>query len=107
MAREDLMKALMQSAAQSQQPAAAQPAGGDALSQVVGGLMGAATQGGGGGALGQVLGGLLGGGQTGGNQGDQVLGALEQIIGGQPGTGQALNPNMGALNMNAGDPVMM
>ena len=115
MAMEDLMKALMQGASGSPQ----QPAGGDALSQVLGGLMGGGQQGGavpqqsgGGDALSQVLGGLLGGGQQGGAEpAGQMLGALEQIIGGQPGTGQALSMNQGSAmnmgNMGMNDPVMM
>ena len=115
MAMEDLMKALMQGASGSPQ----QSAGGDALSQVLGGLMGGGQQGGGvqqqsggGDVLSQVLGGLMGGGQQGGGApAGQMLGALEQIIGGQPGTGQALNMNQGAaMNMGStgmNDPVMM
>jgi len=86
MAMEDLMKALMQGAS----AAAQQPGAADALSQVVGGLMG--------------------GQQGGGAAAGQMLGALEQIIGGQPGSGQ-LSPNQGAAmnmgSMNMNDPVMM
>ena len=88
MAMEDLMKALMQGAS----AAAQQPGTADALSQVLGGLMG-------------------GGQQSGGAAGGQMLGALEQIIGGQPGSGQALNMNQGtAMNMggmNMNDPIML
>ena len=87
MAMEDLMKALMQGA--SGAPQQQQSGGGDALSQMLGGLMGGGQQGGGAPAV-------------------QMLGALEQIIGGQPGTGQALSPNTGAaMNMNVNDPLMM
>ena len=118
MAMEDLMKVLMQSAAQSQQGGAQQSGGADMLGQVLGGLMGGGQQGGAqpsGGAdmLGQVLGGLMGGGQQtampqqSGNSGDMLLGALQQIIGGQPGTGQPLPLNQGNFNMNASSPVMM
>ncbi len=115
MTMENLMKALMESATQSQQGAPQQAAGGDALSQVIGGLMGgqqAAPQQAGGDALSQVLGGLLGGGmQQGGlqpgGQGDQMLGVLEQIIGGRPGMGQSMAVNQsGGLNVSMNDPVM-
>ncbi len=113
MTMENLMKALMESAGQPQQNAQPQGAGGDVLSEVLGGLMGGGQQGtqqqGGGDMLSGVLGGLLGGG-TGGNSGDQMLGALEQIIGGRPGTGQPLNVNQGAAmnmgGMGMNDPVM-
>ena len=114
MAMEDIMKALMQGASGAPQ----QSGGGDALSQVLGGLMGgqqgggASQQSAGGDALSQVLGGLMGGGQQGGGSPTgQMLGALENIIGGQPGTGQALNMNQGAAmnmgSMGMNDPVMM
>jgi hypothetical protein len=112
MSMENLMKALMESAAPTQQQAPQQQAGGgDVLSEVLGGLMGgaqqSASQQGGGDMLSGVLGGLLGGGQ-GGNSGDQMLGALEQIIGGRPGQGQTLGVNQGAMNMGGmNDPVMM
>jgi hypothetical protein len=115
MGMENLMKALMESAMasqqQQQQPAAPQ-GGGDALSQVLGGLLGGAQQPaapqGGGDLLSGVLGGLLGGGAPqGGNSGDAMLGALEQIIGGQPGTGQTLGLSQApAMSMGAGDPIM-
>jgi hypothetical protein len=54
----------------------------------------------------------MGGGQQGGGApAVQMLGALEQIIGGQPGTGQPLNPNQGAAmnmgSMGMNDPIMM
>ncbi len=159
MTMENLMKVLMDSAMQSQQqtqrPQAAQPqagsdalsqviggllggqqsapqqpAGGDMLGQLVGGLLGGAPQGGvqqqapaqqsgGGDMLGQLVGGLLGGGAqqaggyqqsyqpTAGNSGDMLLGALESIVGGQPGTGQALSMNQGNFNLGASSPVMM
>ncbi len=113
-----------------QQAPAQQSAGGDMLGQLVGGLLGGAAQGGvqqqapaqqsaGGDMLGQLVGGLLGGGaqQAGGyqqsyqpaagNSGDMLLGALESIIGGQPGTGQALSMNQGSFNMGTSSPVMM
>ncbi len=117
MGMENLMKALMQSAAQSQGQAPQQPVGGDLLSGVLGGLMGGGQQTmpqqGGGDLLSGVLGGLMGGGQQGGNQGDQMLGALEQIIGGQPGQGQQLglsqmaSGNMGMMGgMGMNDPMM-
>ena len=149
MSMEDLMKALMQSAAQSQQPTTPQQsAGGDALSQVLGGLMGGGQQAapqqqsggdllsgvlgglmggaqqaapqqqsGGGDLLSGVLGSLMGGGQQqvggspqGGGGGDQMLGMLEQIIGGTPGSGQ-FNMNQGAIMnqgiMGASNPIMM
>jgi hypothetical protein len=92
----------------AQQGGAQQSGGGDMMSEVLGGLLGGAQQSGGqqgGGALSQVLGGLLGGAQQSGTpqsggQGDLVLGALEQIIGGQPGAGQPMSMNQsGAMNM--------
>jgi hypothetical protein len=111
MSMEDIMKALMQSAAGAQQQ---QPAGGgDAMSQVLGGLMGAAQQGaasqGGAGQdlLGQAIGGLLGGSQQGGAGVSQLLGGLQQVIGGTPGTGQALPLGGGNMSMGANDPIMM
>ncbi len=132
MAMEDLMKVLMQSATQGQQGGSQQGAGADALSQVIGGMMGGGQQSGGGDAMSQLLGGLMGGGQQGGGgaamgqllgglmgggqqgtpqqpagSGDMLLGALQQIIGGQPGTGQALPLNQGNFNMNASGPLML
>ena len=159
MTMENLMKVLMESAAQSQQapqqyaqqqpqagvdPLAGvlgsllggqqggnqqQSAGGDMLGQVLGGLLGGQQQpqqtqmpqqSAGGDMLGQLVGGLLGGGmqqqQAGGyqqnyqpsnNSGDMLLGALESIIGGQPGSGQGLAMNQGNFNMGASSPVMM
>lgn len=86
MSMEDILKALMQTSGSQQQPQ--QSAGsGDAMSQVLGGLLGGSQQSGGGGdALSQVIGGLLGGGQQGGgNPATQLLGGLEQIIGAQTG----------------------
>jgi len=116
MTMENLMKALMQSAMQGQQNQQSQaPQGGaDLLSGVLGGLMGggqqaAPNQMGGADMLSGVLGGLMGGAQGGGS-GDQMLGALEQIIGGQPGQGQQLGLNQGAAmnmgGMGMNDPVM-
>src|SRR5574340_582860 len=106
MAMEDILKALMQSAA-TQQPQQ-QPAGGDAMSQMLGGLLGGQTQSSGTGDLvGQVIGGLLGGQQnTGGAGVGSLLGGLTQIIGGTPGTGQQLplGGNTGSLGSN--DPIM-
>ena len=103
-----------------------QQAGGDMLGQLVGGLLGGQQQApqqqqpAGGDMLGQLVGGLLGGAQqqagghqhsyqpAAGNSGDMLLGALESIIGGQPGTGQALPMmNQGNMNMGASSPVMM
>jgi hypothetical protein len=69
MTLDNLMKGLMQSANQPQ----GQAEGSDPLSQ--------------------ALGGLTGGGSPGNNQGDQMLGALEGIIGGRPGTGKPLPRN--------------
>jgi hypothetical protein len=132
MSMENLMKALMESAAQSQQQAPHPQAGGDMLSEVLGGLMGGgqqAPQQTGGDMLSGVLGGLMGGAQQaapqqsgdlvsgilgslmggpqGGNHGDNMLGALEQIIGGQPGQGQTLGINQGAaMNMGMNNPAM-
>lgn len=113
MSMQDIMKALMQSAgSQGQQQQAA--GGGDAMSQVLGGLMQAAQQGsgaqagGGGDMLAQAIGGLLGGGQQGAGGGvGQLLGGLQQVIGGVPGTGQQLPMGGNAMNIAASDPIMM
>ncbi|HET6847036.1 MAG TPA: hypothetical protein VFH29_09390, partial [Anaerolineales bacterium] len=99
MAMEDILNALMQSASPQQQN---QQAGGgaDAMSQALGGLLGGSQQGGGSDALSQVLGGLLGGSQQGGGSpASQILGGLEQIIGGASGTA--------APAANSGDPLMV
>ncbi len=86
MSMEDILQALMQSATNQQQPQQPTSGGADAMSQVIGGLLGGSQQGGGGDALSQVLGGLLGGGQqSGASPASQVLGGLEQIIGAQAG----------------------
>ncbi len=111
MGMENIMKALMQSAAQSQgQGTPQQQGGGDLLSGVLGGLMGggqpAMPQQGDADMLSGALGSLMGGGAQGGSQGDMMLGALEQIIGGRPGQGQQLglsqaaSANMGSMGMN-------
>jgi hypothetical protein len=117
MSMEDIMKALMQSTSgQGQQQQASQ--GSDALSQVLGGLLGGAQgaggqqAGGAGSMLSQALGGLLGGGQqaqqSAGAAGvGQLLGGLQQIIGGTPGTGQQLPMGGGNVSMGASSPVMM
>jgi len=76
----NLMNALMQPASGSQQGS-----GTDMLSQVVGGLMG--------------------GSQQGGAPVNQLLGGLEQIIGGNPSSGQALPLNQGSA-MDANNPIM-
>ena len=107
MAMEDIMKALMQSAGGAQQTS-----GGDAMSQVLGGLLGGGQQGGagaGGDMLSQAIGGLLGGGQQGAGGGaavGQLLNGLQQVIGGTPGSGQ-LPMGGGNVNMGANDPIMM
>lgn len=101
MSMEDIMKALMQTSGGAQQSGG----GADALSQAIGGLMGGAQQGGGGG-LGSLLGGLLGGGQQGGGAAaGQLLNGLQQVIGGQPGSGNL--PVGGGTMPAAGDPIMM
>ncbi len=103
MSMEDIMKALMQTSTGTQQPAGG-GAGADLLSQAIGGALG--SSGGGGGGLGGLLSGLLGGGQQqAGTPATQMLGGLEQIIGGTPGSGQ-LSMNTGGLNMNANNPLM-
>jgi hypothetical protein len=109
MSMQDIMQALMQSSSGT----AGQSSGGaDALSQVVGGLLGGGQQGGAsqgaGGMLSQMLGGLLGGGQQSSSAGGvgQLLGGLQQIIGGTPGTGQQLPLGGGNMSMGAGDPIM-
>lgn len=120
MGMENVMKALMQSAMESQSPAAPQQSsGGGMLGQLVGGILGggqqaaAPQQSAGGDMLSQALGGILGGGAQGANQGDQMLGMLEQVIGGRPGSGQlGMNQgaaaNMGGMGgMGMNNPVMM
>lgn len=128
MSMEDIMKALMQSSSGAPQQAGG--SGADAMSQMLGGLLGGGQQGGAsadmltqalgglaggsqqGGATGdlvsQVIGGLLGGGQQGGGAAGagQLLGGLQQIIGGTPGTSQPLPMGGGNVNLGAGDPVM-
>jgi hypothetical protein len=116
MSMQDIMQALMQSTAGSGQQQQSS-AGSDALSGVLGSLLGGAQQGGtqqggGGDMLSQALGGLLGGGQStqqsGGAGGvGQLLGGLQQIIGGTPGTGQQLPMGGGNVGMGASSPVMM
>lgn len=137
MSMEDILKALMQStSAPTQQSSSGSDAmsqvlggllggaqqgntqqtggGGDMLSQALGGLLGGSQQGtsqqggGGGDMLSQALGGLLGGGQQSGGAGGigQLLGGLQQIIGGTPGTGQQLPLGGGGLNTGASDPIM-
>lgn len=90
MSMEDILKALMQTSG-AQAPQQQQSGGGDAMSQVLGGLLGGSQQSGGGGdALSQVLGGLLGGSQqTGASPASQMLGGLQQIIGAQSGAAPA------------------
>jgi hypothetical protein len=129
MSMEDIMKALMQSAAAPQPQQ--QSGGGDAMSQMLGGLMGGSQQGsaggdmlsqalggmmgggqqsgGGGDMISQVIGGLLGGGQQGSSAGGigQLMGGLQQIIGGAPGTGQPLPTGGGNVNLGSNDPLMM
>jgi hypothetical protein len=108
---EDIMKALMQSTAGSAQQTSG---GSDALSQVLGGLLGGGQQGGtaqssgGGDMLTQVIGGLLGGGQQAGGAAGagQLLGGLQQIIGGTPGTGQPLPLGGGNMIMGLLQPVV-
>ena len=83
MSMEDLFKSLAQTAVQ----AAGSPAGQTAISQLAGNL--------------------LGGNQSGaqGGQAGQMLGVLEQVIGGTPGSG---NFNQGGnMNLAASDPVML
>jgi len=93
MTMQDILKALMQSSGSQQQPQQS-GASGDAMSQVLGGLLGGGQQSGGGDALSQVIGGLLGGGQQGGSApASQLLGGLEQIIGAQSGATAGTAPS--------------
>ena len=91
MAMEDIMKALMQSTSGAPQQSSG---GSDALSQVLGGLLGGgqqsgAPQGGAGGdMLSQAIGGLMGGGQQGGAAQAGGGDMLSQAIGGLLGGGQ-------------------
>ncbi len=101
MSMEDIMKALMQTPTGTQQSTGG-AAGADVLSQAIGGALGSS----GGGGLGGLLSGLLGGGQQqSGTPATQMLGGLEQIIGGTPGSGQ-LPMNTGSLGMGANTPLM-
>jgi hypothetical protein len=105
MSMEDIMKALMQTSTGTQSTGSV---GGDMLSQAIGGALGSTQQSGGGGGLGGLLSGLLGGGtqqQQSAQPATQMLGALEQIIGGTPGSGQ-LGMNQGAVGMGANSPIM-
>jgi hypothetical protein len=104
---EDVMKALMESASAKQKPQQT-AGGGDALSQMLGGMLGGQQQSGmGGGMLGQALGGLLGTQQSGSGAGTgALLGGLQQIIGGTPGTGQQLPMGGGGMGMTASNPMM-
>ena len=58
--------------------------------------------------LSQAIGGLLGGGQQAGGAAGigQLLGGLQQIIGGTPGTGQQLPLGGGNTSMGSSDPIM-
>ena len=89
MSMEDIMKALMQSTSGAPQQSSG---GSDALSQVLGGLLGGGQQSGapegGAGGIGQLLGGL------------------QQIIGGAPGAGQQLPLGGGNTSMGSNDPIM-
>ena len=105
MSMEDIMKALMQTSTGTQQSTGG-GAGADLLSQAIGGALGSTPQSGGGGGLGSLLGGLLGGGQQQSNTpATQMLGALQQIIGGPTGSGQ-VGMNQGTLGTSASDPIM-
>jgi hypothetical protein len=96
MTMQDIMGALLQSSGGQQS------GGADALGQAAAGALGSSMQSGGG--LGGLLGGLFGGGSQ--NAQTQMLGALEQIIGGKPGTGN-VGMNQGtAASLGAGDPMM-
>lgn len=85
MSMEDLFKSLAQTAVQ----AAGSPAGQSAISQLAGNLLG-----------GNQTGAQQGGGQTG-----QMLGMLEQVIGGTPGSGNLTQG--GGTMLAANDPVML
>jgi hypothetical protein len=111
MAMEDILKALMQSAA-AQPSSQSQPSGGsgDAMAQMLGGMLGGQGQGaaGGGDLVAQAIGGLLGGQQSSGGAGTgALLGGLQQILGGTPGTGQQLPLGGGSASLGANDPIMM
>lgn len=85
MSMEDLFKSLAQTAVQ----AAGSPAGQSAISQLAGNLLG-----------GNQTGTQQGGGQTG-----QMLGMLEQVIGGTPGSGNLTQG--GGTMLAANDPIML
>ena len=106
MSMEDIMKALMQSSTGTQQQSGG--AGADMLSQAIGGALGSTQTGGGGGGLGGLLGSLLGGGQQqqSNTPATQLLGGLEQIIGGTPGSDQ-LGKDQGSANLDSNSPLML
>lgn len=129
MAMEDILKALMQSAA-AQQPQQSSGGSSDAMSQMIGGLLGGGQQSGGGGdAMAQMIGGMLGGSQAQSGGGDMIsqaiggllggqqsgggagagalLGGLQQILGGAPGTGQALPMGGNTAAMSTSSPIML
>ena len=85
MSMEDLFKSLAQTAVQ----AAGSPAGQSAISQLAGNLL-----------SGNQTGAQQGGGQTG-----QMLGMLEQVIGGTPGSGNLTQG--GGTMLAANDPIML
>lgn len=133
MSMEDILKALLQSAA-SQPQSQASSAGGDAMAQMLGGMLGGQSQSGGtqqqagGDAMAQMLGGMLGGQSQGGAGGDLIteaigsllggqqaaggagtgalLGGLQQILGGTPGTGQQLPMGGSGMPLGGSDPLM-
>ena len=108
MSMADIMKALMQSAAAQQQQPQQSGGGSDAMSQMLGGLLGGGqTQGGGGGdMISQAIGGLLGGQQsTGGSGAGGLLGGLQQILGGTPGTGQQLPLGGSGMPLGSSNPL--
>ncbi len=104
MSMEDIMKALMQTSAGTPQQSGGPSS--DMLSQAIGSALGGSLQQSGGGGLASLLGGLLGGGQQQSAPATQLLGGLQQIIGGTPGSGQ-LGMNQGSMNLGASNPVMM
>jgi hypothetical protein len=106
MSMEDIMEALMQSAASQQQPQASGSSA-DAMAQMVGGMLGGGQQQGGGGGdmISQAIGALLGAQQSGAGAG-ALLDGLRKILGGTPGTGQPVPVGGSPTSAGSSDPIM-
>jgi hypothetical protein len=109
MSMEDILKALMQSTAAQQQQ---QQSGGsgDAMSQMLGSMLGGGQQTGSTSSdlASQVIGGLLGSQQNTGSSGvGSLLGGLQQILGGTPGVGAQLPLGGNTSSAGSAGPIMV